>query len=177
MRVVGLDLSLTGTGYADLNTSGPTVILERLGSPPAGDGWEDRYGRIRGLADRVAEHIGHPNLVVIEAPAYGSRTGHVHDRAGLWWQVYRKARDLAAVAVVAPAVRAKYATGKGNAGKDEVLAATVRRYPWAMVENNDHADALVLAAMGARSLGAAVEASVPKSAVEAVGRVAWPDLH
>ena len=180
MRVTGLDLSLTGTGVANLRPNEPTVGLLRLSSAPAGDGWPDRFARIQELSDQIVEAVaagGAPRLVVLEAPAYGSRTGHVHDRAGLWWSAYRRVSRQCAVVVVPPTVRAKYATGRGNAGKDEVLAAVVRRYPWAEVENNDHADALVLAAMGARWLGEPVEESLPKAAVEAVGRVEWPDVY
>ena len=68
-----------------------------------------------------------------------------------------------------------YGTGKGNAGKDEVMLATARRYTnQAEVANNDQADALVLAAMGARHLGAPIEESLPQSHLRALDKVAWP---
>ena len=75
---------------------------------------------------------------------------------------------------VPPSCRAKYATGKGNAGKDEVLLAVARRYPHAPVGGNDEADALVLAAMGARLLGEPVEDSLPKAHLDALAKLALP---
>ena len=65
------------------------------------------------------------------------------------------------VAEVAPALLKKYATGKGNAAKDEVLASVVRRYPQVDISGNDISDALVLAAMGARQLRTPIETSMP----------------
>ncbi|NUS59160.1 MAG: hypothetical protein HOV66_30530, partial [Streptomycetaceae bacterium] len=67
----------------------------------------------------------------------------------------------------------KYATGKGNAGKDEVLAAVVRRYPDVEVSNNNEADALVLRAMGCDHLGQPL-AVVPQTHRAALDKVAWP---
>ena len=75
---------------------------------------------------------------------------------------------------VPPAVRAKYATGKGNAGKDEVLLAASRRYPHAPIVGNDDADAVVLAAIGARMLGEPIEDSLPKTHLDALARLSLP---
>ncbi|WP_344250995.1 hypothetical protein, partial [Isoptericola hypogeus] len=95
---------------------------------------------------------------------------------GLWWlMVHRLLRNDYPVAVVAPPARAKYATGAGNAAKDKVLAAVVRRYPNVEVTGNDEADALVLAAMGARRLGHAID-DLPKNHLVAMEKVAWPVL-
>lgn len=179
MRIVGLDLSLTGTGVAAVwSRSGARyALLDRVKSPPAGDEWAARWARIVAVVDEVRGLLGEPELVVLEAPAYSRTTGHVHDRAGLWWTVYRHLhyRDIP-VLVVTPNKRAKYATGKGTAGKDEVLAAVVRRYPWADVENNDHADALTLAAMGARLLGQPVEESLPQAHLAAMDGLSLPGM-
>ena len=68
----------------------------------------------------------------------------------------------------------KHATGKGNAGKDEVLLAVSRRYPQAPIVNNDQADAVTLAAMGARLLGEPVEDSLPKAHLDALAKLALP---
>lgn len=174
-RVVGLDLSLTATGIANLR--GRSALLHRLGSQPAGGRWPDRHARLEALAEDVIDLVGpRPALVVLEAPAYGSKTGQVHDRAGYWWSVYGRLRGHEVpVLVVAPAKRAKYATGRGTAGKDEVLAAVVRRYGWAEVGNNDHADALVLAAMGARLLGEPVEEWLPQAHLAAMDGLSLAD--
>ena len=74
-----------------------------------------------------------------------------------------------------PTSRATYATGKDNAGKDAVLAAVVRRYPDVDVTGNDEADALVMAAMGARLLGHPLEDSLPQSHLRALAGLELPD--
>ena len=74
---------------------------------------------------------------------------------------------------VPPALLKKYATGRGNAAKDEVLAAVVRRYPHADINGNDIADAVVLAAMGARHREAPIENSLPALNASALAKVNW----
>jgi len=177
-KIVGLDLSLTGTGLAVL--AGQHASLHRFGTGTAGDEWDARLGRLESLTEAALSYVcagPAPRLVVLEAPAYSRTTGQVHDRAGYWWSVYRALRQRGLpVLVIEPTRRAKYATGRGNAGKDEVLAAVVRRYPWAEVANNDHADALALAALGSRLLGQPVEESLPQAHLSALDGVSLTDI-
>jgi Holliday junction resolvasome RuvABC endonuclease subunit len=56
----------------------------------------------------------------------------------------------------------QYATGKGNAQKDHVLAAAIRLWPDVAITGNDTADALILAAIGCRTLNLSIDA-VPLS--------------
>jgi crossover junction endodeoxyribonuclease RuvC len=177
--VVGLDLSLTATGIAT------PAGVRTIGSKGKADATLDqRYDRLVRLAQDVglalvndAEAAGEEDvLVVIEAPAFSRTTGHQHDRSGLWWlivHVLLQTRNR--VVEVQPTARAKYATGKGNAGKDEVLAAVVRRYPDVLVSNNNEADALVLRAMGCDQLGQPL-ADVPAAHRAALAKVAWPEI-
>jgi crossover junction endodeoxyribonuclease RuvC len=117
----------------------------------------------------------HADLVVVEGPSYASTSPHTHDRAGLWWLVVGRLLNCGhRVAIAPPSSRAKYGTGKGNAGKDLVLASVVRRYPDVEVTGNDEADALLLAAMGARRLGAPID-DLPKTHLAALSGVAWPE--
>lgn len=172
MKVVGLDLSLTSTGLA-LIVDGTAQVVRHT-TVTAGDTVARRHGRLAAIADMARQWATGSDLVVLEGPSYGSTTGHQHDRAGLWWLVVH--RLLAAelpLAVVPPTARARYATGKGNASKDAVLVAVVRRYPQVDVTGNDEADALVLAAMGARRLGHPVDV-VPKACLAAMAGAAWP---
>jgi len=74
-----------------------------------------------------------------------------------------------------PKVRAIYATGKAL-DKDQVLAAVVRRYPNVPIGNNNEADALILAAMGARKLGHPYEPSLPQTHLRAMDGAEWPHL-
>lgn len=171
--VIGLDLSLASTGIASSDG-----WLKRVQSKGAADAtFAARARRIRDMRDEVLATVDGVGLVVIEGPSYGQSRGSSagsHDRSGLWWLV---ACDLHAagvpVAVAAPAARTKYATGRGNASKDAVLAAVVRRFPAWDVDGNDVADALVLAAMGADGLGHPLVA-MPGTHRAALDAVAWP---
>jgi crossover junction endodeoxyribonuclease RuvC len=179
--VVGVDLSLTSTGICRI-TSG-AIQLDRVRTKGSTNDtlWatRDRFNRI---ADRVAAKIVGCDLVVLEGPAMSRTNGHQHDRSGLWWLIAdmcMSTQDSTGdeplqVVSVSPTARARYATGKGNAGKDEVLAAVVRRYPQAEVTGNDAADALILAAMGARHLGEPIEESLAKVNLTAMEAVRWP---
>ena len=87
------------------------------------------------------------------ATSIGSRDGSAHDRAGLWWWLIRDLSKLAVrVIEIPPSTRAKFITGKGNASKDTVLVAAIKRLP-IDVANNNEADAAVLAAIGHDLLG------------------------
>ena len=174
--VVGVDLSLTCTGIAV--SSGPHRGLHQIKTTGRADaGLTDRSTRLT----RIVRDINNlrveagASLVVIEGPSLGqTRQAGTHDRSGLWWLVVQTCTDWGVPIVeVAPACRARYATGRGNASKDEVLAQVVRRWPdWDVVDNNT-ADALVLASMGARYLGHPIDA-VPALQQSALEAVRWP---
>lgn len=174
-HVVGIDLSLTATGIAHAYT-GAAVVETITSIGKAGATLADRAARLDHLTTTILENLGNAQLVVIEGPAYSRSNPGMHDRSGLWWLVVDALRHRAyPTAVVTPTGRAKYATGKGNAGKDQVLLAVARRYPDVEVTNNNEADALVLAAMGARHLGHALEHDLPKTHLTAMDAAAWPD--
>lgn len=169
----GLDLSLTSTGVCILD--GEAAALHTVTSRPAGDGWAARRSRLLTITSRLVALAWDADLVVVEGPAYSKTTGAQHDRAGLWWMVVNALYSQGCrVAVVPPTSRAKYATGKGNSGKDAVLAAAVRRYTWVPIGGNDEADATILAAMGRRFLGSPVDDPLPAVNRGAMAGGAWP---
>lgn len=186
MIILGIDPSLTGTGLARIDTDdrlyADTVTITSKGSK--GAGLPERHRRLASLAHRdIADcalgiHYADgrtADLVVIEAPSLGqARQGGTLDRHGLWWLLIDRLYTLRiAVATVTPAARAKYATGKGNAGKDTVLLEVARRFPHVDVQNNNEADALILAAMGARWAGTPID-EMPKTHTDALAKVEWP---
>lgn len=142
MQVIGLDLSLASTGLADA-AAGRTMIVKA--------GSRRGYDRLRWIRAQVMPACVDASLVAVEGPSFRSSStgekGH-HERAGLWWFITEalNAADIPLV-VVSPAGLKKYATGKGNASKDEVLLAASKRFPW-FVGNNDQADALWLSTIG-----------------------------
>lgn len=169
-RVVGVDPSLTGTGLAIVAASGAPRLLTITPGRRRG------HDRIAYLRDQVAQRITAGNLVVVEGPAYGAQkgAGH-HEMAGLWWHLTHDLwRRGIGWAVVPPATLKRYAAGKGNAAKDQVLSAVIRRYGHLVdVEDNNQADALALAAMGADQLGHAI-VGAPAAHRAALAAVTWP---
>jgi crossover junction endodeoxyribonuclease RuvC len=174
LPVVGVDLSLTATGVA--TEAGVQTITS---SGKAGASLRVRRARLNEIAlavTDIVESAPTTSLVVIEAPAFSRTTGHQHDRSGLWWLVVDQLLGAGhLVAEVAPTARAKYATGKGNAGKDAVLLAVARRYPGVLVEDNNQADALILRAMGCHRYRQSL-ADVPQTHAAALDAVQWPNV-
>lgn len=175
-KVVGIDLSLASTGVAAIQVDrhGHTISVDRIATRPGGGTLTDRANRLRHIVGQLNLWTAGAGLVVIEGPALRLQSGAAHERAGLWWIVAaRLIANHTPVAVVPPANRAKYAAGRGNAGKDEVLASVLRRYPQVPVAGHDEADALVLAAMGARWLDQPIE-QLPLDHLAAMKGAHWP---
>lgn len=173
-HVVGLDPSLTsfGVAHVELCSDGSWGASTFELTTSAGG-----FARLDYLIERVVERALVADLVVIEGPSYRSpsngQVGH-HARAGLWWLLaFRLWFEGVHTAVVPPAVRAKYATGKGNASKGDVLQAVRSTYPDVVVRTHDAADALALAALGARHLGHPID-DLPAAQELLTASVTWP---
>jgi crossover junction endodeoxyribonuclease RuvC len=190
MKVTGLDLSLTGSGvatieklpgYFDPNQVSTHVSITERGSKPTTDDLAARGARLRSVATPVIAACTDADLVLVEDLYMGSGTGGQLDRAGLWWIVVvtLTARGTPVVAVTNNHLK-MYALGKGGGkgtDKDYVLAAVVRRYPSVAVQSNNTADALVLAAMGARHLGCPIDPDLPETHLRALRAIKWPALN
>jgi Holliday junction resolvasome RuvABC endonuclease subunit len=181
VKAVGLDLSLTSTGYALITDPDKPVPMWWSSThgekAPTSKVWVSTRNRLRTLADELLLEVHHqqPDLVVLEGPSFASKGGHPHDRSGLWWLVVDGLVGRGhRLAVVPPTVLKMYATGKGNASKDDVLLAVARRYTSAPISNNNEADAVALAAMGCRWLEQPVESSLPMTHLRAMTSAEWP---
>ncbi len=171
---VGLDLSLADTGVAVIDEDGGiTTARIRSKAAPTPD--------LKARAGRLVDHVSAilaavPDgieCVTVEGMSFASRSAHAHDMGGLWWLVVTGLIDVwHTVHVVPPSNVKKYATGNGGASKDEVLAQVIRRYPATTLSNNNEADALVLAAIGARHHGHPVD-DMPKLHLDALVKVGW----
>ena len=179
MRVLGIDPSLTATGLALIDLDQRAVVdTWTIASKGKADATlRQRLARLDSLATAIT-YVDDLALVVIEGPSLGqTRQSGTFDRAGLWWAIVANLDNLGIPIVeVAPACRARYATGKGNAGKDTVLLEVARRYPTVPVANNNEADALVLAAMGFHHLTGAPLVDLPASHRAALAAVTWPTM-
>lgn len=177
MKIVGLDLSLTSTGVAEwedgARRSWTFGTRGKLGATIA-----QRTAR---LDEAGAEAVGAvlnnqtADLALVEAHSFAAKGGQQHDRSGLWWIVVR---DLVHAGVpvveVVPSSIKLFATGKGNAGKDDVLLAVARRHPDFEFTTNDEADAITLVDMAlARWSHDHFEPTAYQQ--RAIEKVVWPD--
>lgn len=180
MIAVGIDLSLTATGLARVDTGDRLVIeVATVVSKPGPDRMRltDRAARLDAVTTAVVEFTADADVAAIEGPALAARNaGSGHDRSGLWWRVVQTLLDSGITVVqIAPSTRAKYATGSGSAGKDKVLLAVERRWPNAIVANNNEADAVALVSIAARLAGAPIEDSMPAANLAALTK--YPTLN
>lgn len=154
--VVGIDLSLASTALAALHTGTGELFVHRVRSTgKTTDTLAMKVARYRSLsADIAAAALAcAPLAVAIEGAQFStSKDTSAHRRAGLWWRTVDLI-DAAGVPVVEVPVSTvkKWGTGKGNAGKDMMLAAAVRR--WEQVTQNDEADAAHIADLLAYLVG------------------------
>ena len=136
-KILGLDLSLTATGiYCD--TCKGSVYK------PKSKGVE----RLRDISNEIATHFGHVDVAIIEGYSFGSQ-GRATFNIGELGGVVRLSLFYAGVPFVeaAPSLLKKFATGKGNANKDEVLASAIRKFKFTGTDNNE-ADAFILNRIG-----------------------------
>jgi len=179
--VVGIDLSLTATGLADLNLDrGKFINVSTFGTKgKRDDNYKKRGDRLALMAETIVAWATagtyDPALVAVEGPSIGSKGGSQFDRSGLWWLVVSTLQGMdIPVLVVPPKTRAKYATGNGNSGKDVVVAHVIEQYGHLYgerIKNDNEADAMVLAAMGARYLGHVIDDDLPSSNLSAMSGV------
>jgi crossover junction endodeoxyribonuclease RuvC len=168
--VVGIDFSMTSTGIA--RSDG--LLTHVFSKGKQDDSLQAREARLRRIVREVVKYVDGAELVLIEGPSYASKFGHAHDRSGGWWLLVSALLEaVPRVVEITPTSRMTYATGKGNAAKDLVLAETVKRYPQWDVKDNDAADALVLCAMGMDHLGHPI-VELPQTHRRTLAKVAWP---
>ena len=142
MRVVGLDLSLTATGVAD--KQGARVI--RTGQMRGAE----RLKYIGAQVDRICTGKDYleikADIVVIEGYAHAAEyAGPQIGELGGVIKVCLYQRGIPFISVP-PTTMKKFATGKGNASKDMVLAEAVRMNR--DINDNNAADAYFLYLMG-----------------------------
>jgi len=159
--VLGIDWSLTGTGLAWINLDDGVTDTCTIRTWPDDGTVEGIARRVTHIADQIEAwaDLHADDLVVIEGPVTHAPSAHRSKLLGGWWETAIRVAPLTddPVMVVAPKTRAKYGTGNGNAGKRSVLAAVRANYPRFTIRNDNEADAVVLAAIGARSLGSPID--------------------
>jgi Holliday junction resolvasome RuvABC endonuclease subunit len=188
-HIVGLDLSLTKTGWAIIRPGDAEPIrvglIESASIPnDAPDKYPLTLARVRRLASKIVQTVHDMTVrgaddvvvIVIEGPALGQNMGQAHIRAGLWWLVYHLVEKIGHVVVIEPTKLKRYVTRKGSGQKDLVFSTIVRNFPQVDVVDNNEADALGLACMAARELGFPQEPSVQRCDPGALEGVHWPQF-
>lgn len=181
--IAAIDPSLTSTGVAVITTNGQQTTAEtwcRISKGHRTDTLTDRWNRIRTISADVLAFIEPCDLAVIEAPSYGSVGSGTWDRAGLWWNlVHRLTWHDTPIITIPPTTRAKFATGRGNAGKTEVAVATAKLWPGLELGSplgvDDQWDALALASAGLVLAGLAPPFDMPAYRSAALAKVAFPE--
>lgn len=166
MKIVGIDLSLAGTGLASIVDGVPqTRVVVSKGEQD--DGLEERFNRQSTISNHVLDFTLGPgelrqgshdkqsaDLVVIET-LFSSATsaGYLIDRAGLWWRIVGSLLVWNIPVVYATPGQGKmFLTGAGNADKGAMAMYFSKLFPgWepsTKKNANDEADAGALASIG-----------------------------
>lgn len=165
-RIVGLDLSLTATGIA---TGGDVYTIK----PPK------NCTGVRRLAWYSSElydvYVKFVDLVIIEQYAFSRANAHSHEIGELGGVIRLDLHnhEIPWIAVL-PNVLKKFGTGKGNAGKDDMVGAAARA--GCPVNDNNAVDAWWLRQMALYAHGASdVNNTVYRA--DTVDSVDWPNLQ
>lgn len=172
MRIVGIDMSLTGTGLAEITLDSGAlddivgIKTHVVTSKSTKDAQlRDHFNRQTEITTGVLDFVlgpgeilrrdeQFPDLVVIES-LFNSATnaGMLIDRAGLWWRIVGSLLCWDITVVQANQSQGKkFLTGSGSADKGAMAMYASKLYPhWdpATLKNaNDEADAIALASIG-----------------------------
>jgi hypothetical protein len=182
VRVVGLDLSLTATGIAsDQGTSCITPSKNMSGAErliwirrQVLDATHDLDQGSGPRCDTCRCWGTHPDLVCIEGYSFASR--HGGERLGELGGVIRVelTERLLPWVELAPKIVKKLATGRGNAAKEEVFAAAIRRLDY-RGNSLDEADALWVREVALQHFGEPT-AELPAKHLEALEGIEWPEI-
>jgi Holliday junction resolvasome RuvABC endonuclease subunit len=176
IAVLGVDQSLTCTGVA--RVVGGTVSVARIRTEPT------EAGDLVALRDRIRSIVGQTLrfaparcVSIIEAPIVvrNGKGGAQLERAWLFGLLVDQLLLRGPVVQVRTTTRAMYATSNGRAEKKEVLAAMRATFPDLRIPDDNAADALALAAMGARWMGSPIDGVLSKKQTQAMVAVRWPE--
>jgi Holliday junction resolvasome RuvABC endonuclease subunit len=168
LNTMGIDPSLTSTG---VSVGGQTVSIRPDSTGPE---------RLIDIRDQIIYTIHHHqiNCVAIEHYSYASRNSQAHS-IGELGGVLRVALYEAKIATIEipPTCRAKFATGKGNAGKAEVVSAISAKtgIVWNGSDGSDRCDAWILEEMIRCKMGISLH-QWPKASTDGLEKVDWSPL-
>lgn len=167
---VGLDLSLTSTGFSCGDTR--AAIFVKATGPE----------RLFLIAEKVIELLSYVKgspIVIVEGYSFASRNSQAHSIGELGGVIRLELWKRGVPYIeVPPTVRAKFATGKGNASKGEVLSSVSARtgIVWEGKGADDMCDAFVLEEIGLAKLNSA-RYNWPAANLSALEKIDWTPLE
>ena len=169
MHFLGLDLSLTSTGYCFDGNYGV------ISTPAKGP---ERLSRI---TNKVIDIVyDNPiDIVIIEGYSFASRNSQAHSIGELGGAMRMRLWECGVSYVdIPPTCRAKFATGKGNAGKNEVISSISAKtgIVWSGSGADDMCDAWILEQMAIAKIGAS-QYDWTKEQMSALEKVDWSELR
>lgn len=170
MILVGLDISLNGTGGARLDLESGAVRLSTF-KP----GTRRGHSRTEWVLGELATFCAGADMAVIEGLSYGSKSSSLDEIYGFHMLVRQQLwRRRIPYAIATPADIKMYVTGNGNAGKLDMVRSLRKAFPKLRIEDDNQADALGAATMGARFKNQVVDAHVLRYS-HVLEKVRWPD--
>ena len=166
MIPMGIDLSLTSTGVSCQN------ILSCINSPNKGI---PRLIDISEQLTEMIEQIDGPIVGIIEGYSFASRNSQAHSLGELGGVIRTMLFKRSIPWVnVPPTVRAKFATGRGNAAKTEVMSAVSARTGLVFSGKgaDDMCDAWILEEIGLVKYGTP-RSSWPEANLRALDKIEW----
>jgi crossover junction endodeoxyribonuclease RuvC len=165
---MGVDLSLTSTG---LSVNGETSAFKSKNKGAA---------RLYEISNHVLTDLSvkGANCVIIESYSYASRNSQAHSIGELGGCVRMTLWQHGIPFIeVPPTSRAKFATGKGNAGKTEVISAVSSKTGklFSGSSADDECDAWVLEQMGLAKINNS-DYSWTKEQLSALDKIDWSPL-
>lgn len=165
---MGLDLSLTSTGYSINQKTG--IISTPTKGPE----------RLTRISNEIIDIVMNTPVeaVILEGYSFASRNSQAHSIGELGGVVRMVLWQRGVPYIeVPPTCRAKFATGKGNASKNEVISAVSAKTGiiWSGAGSDDRCDAWILEQMGKCFLNCS-DYEWPKANLEAMNKVDWTEL-
>jgi crossover junction endodeoxyribonuclease RuvC len=168
MSLMGLDISLTSTGYSIDGSTGLIKVNSRGAQ------------RLHEISQAVLIMCSEYSIdtVILEGYSFASRNSQAHSIGELGGCIrMRLWENTIPYVEVPPTSRAKFATGKGNAGKTEVISSISSKTGMVFSGSgaDDECDAWVLEQMGLAQLGKS-KYQWTKEQLSALEKIDWSQM-
>jgi crossover junction endodeoxyribonuclease RuvC len=145
-RILGLDLSLTGTGYCIIEEGAVSAGQAEYGIINTNNLHDSE--RMDFILEQVKARVTNDTFVVIEDFSFGSKGSGLSEIHGLGWIIRHYLwKNKIEFTLIPPTVLKKFATGKGNSDKNIILKEIYKLWNVDLYNDNE-ADAFVLSMIG-----------------------------